>query len=811
MIQKKLKSCTWVLFTFIIALSGTYAFSQNSIKSFSPGAYIIDMGQPDQTIENGIKPYGLVYQLIAVDEIPVNWAIKSSKIKDGADFSADGKSYGGGSFIIEADRVTPAVIAKIDTWKAKGVIVNGPVVNAFTAPVYKVLTSWPRAILDAQTATGLIVPFYDNAEIPKSSYVTVGNPTMLTNCGDVYVLPHADPQNWTKNSGYVEALQNFINNDGYLWVGCHAVSALESITGCNFLSNEGLALWSDHAHGTPPYTYTPSTASDPIMQFIGTLDASTQNGSEQVFIPKAAGWRNTTTIAVSDQDYPQIGSLSPGPAAIVAYGRAFGTKGMVMIEAGHALNNGTVSSRVAAQRAFFNYLLMAGIQKQLIANVNFPDALIPGTTYKLSATVSGGVGQYHYLWSSNGGKFSDSTANPTTFTAPASIDNCIIKLTISDDCGRTNFISSVVSKSQVIPVNVTLRDTSHEGHIDRIDISWTDSSIDLTNISNVANFIKAASITSLDGQNVTLHPINIVPDIVNKTIYVILQENKSPICETGWQSAKISLENQTINVQGDTLTVTKVIDGAGPVVTRAHYNSTKTTGTLDTLKITISEPVDCNTILNALPSEVFVIFDNGKRNDSALAGAEFTGSCSSKYTSVFTIAVKRDAFVIPNADSIAFIGEAIAVLDQYGNHPGINNRGVRLETGIINNITIGTSTNPFIPGVTTIPPMVLKYYDKISPTPSSTGIIIGIKSDIPLKEIANQTYGNADIYDAVGNIVITNIPIKKSSSGYYGLYWDGYNHNNRKVGLGTYAVMLTIKDITGKSEKQLVKIGIKGK
>ncbi len=527
--------------------------------------------------------------------------------------------------------------------------------------------------------------------------------------------------------------------------------------------------------------------------------------------PKAAGWRSTTSIAVFDPDHSQIGNLSPGPAAVVAYGRAFGTKGMVMIEAGHALDNGTVSSRVAAQRAFFNYVLMAGVQKQLLANVNFPNALLPGATYNLSATVNGGVGQYTYQWTSNGGKFSDSTANPTTFTAPAVIDNCVIKLIISDACNRTNFVSTVFSKSQVIPVTVTLRDTSHEGHIDRIDISWTDSSIVLNDASNVANFIKAASIVSLDGQNVTLHPINIVPDIANKTIHVILQENKGLIYETGWQSAQVSLKNQTINVQGDTLTVTKVIDAAGPVITRARYNSTKTTGAMDTIKITVSEPVDCNTALNALPSEVFVIFENGKRNESALDGAVFTGSCSSKYTSALTIIVKRDAFVIPNADSIAFVGEAIAVIDQNGNHPGINNRGVRLETGIINTLTIGTSTNPFIPGVTTIPPTVLKYYDKIAPTPSSTGIIIGIKSDIPLKEIANHTYGNANIYDAVGNIVIANIPIKKSSSGFYGLYWDGYNHNKRNVGLGTYGVMLTIKDVTGKSEKQLVKIGIKGK
>jgi hypothetical protein len=433
-----------------VALAAALAFGGTSGMSFSSGAYIIDMGQEPQTVENGLKPYGLVYQLIIAQGIPVHWAFNPSKATDGADFTAGGKTYKGGSFIVAGERVTANVLATLKAWKAKGVVLDGPLAGGFSAPVQKDLTSWPRAILDEQTADKLVVPFYANAEVPVSSYVTAGNPTMLTNCGDIYVLPHADPQDWTEASGYFAALRGFVADNGYLWSACHAVSALEGIPGGNFLSEEGLIPWSDHGKGTPPYDYAPANAGDPIMQFIGTLDESTLNGSEQIFLPKAAGWRKTTTIAISDPDQGETGSGkgSPGPAAILAYGRAFGDAkmGMVMVEAGHDLNTGTVASRVAAQRAYFNFLLLAGVQKAIsITGDGLDQALAAGRSYNLSVNAAGGVGALTYQWSSDcGGVFSNPAAAQTTFTVPASTGKCILKVEVSDKCGRVNF-SSVVS------------------------------------------------------------------------------------------------------------------------------------------------------------------------------------------------------------------------------------------------------------------------------------------------------------------------------------------------------------------------------
>jgi hypothetical protein len=435
----------------LMMLPASRISAQNAAKAFPPGAFIIDMGQESQTVENGLKPYGLVYQLIIVEGIPVHWAINSAKAKDGADFTAGGKTYKAGSFIVAADRVTAKVLDKLKAWKAKGVVVDGPLAAGFSAPIQKQLTSWPRAILDEQTADKLVVPFYSNAEVPVSSYVTAGNPTMLTSCGDVYVLPHADPQDWTAASGYFSALRGFVADNGYLWAACHAVSALEGIPGGNFLSADGLVPWTSHDKGAPPYTYAPETAKDPIMQFLGTLDASTLNGSEQIFLPKAGGWRSTTTIAAYDPDHGEVGSgkPSPGPATVLAYGRAFGDPkmGMVMIEGGHDLNSGTVASRVAAQRAYFNFILLSGVQKAIsIIEPVFPDSFVAGRRYPLSVTVNGGgVGAIGYLWTSDcGGSFSNPKAGSTVFTAPAASGKCVVKVEVSDPCGRVNF-SSVVS------------------------------------------------------------------------------------------------------------------------------------------------------------------------------------------------------------------------------------------------------------------------------------------------------------------------------------------------------------------------------
>jgi uncharacterized repeat protein (TIGR01451 family) len=434
------------------------------LTSFAPGAFVIDMGQPTQTVGNALKPYGLVYDMVTNFKVPVNWAINPAKttfhLDPGdptpVDFTATittgTKNYSGGSFIIDAAFLTPAVIADINTWKARGVVVD-QLAAPLTTEIYGQITSFPRAVLDAQNGA-LVVPFYVNAGVPASSY-QIGNPTDLDHCDDVYVLPHADPVSWP--AAWKQALYNFVVAGGGLWAGCHSVSELEDLiingsTQLNFLTNSGLVPFGSHSNGTPPYSYNAAAANNPIMQIMNRLDAATQNGSEQIYVPNSANWRSTTTVAVFDPDHPNnpAGGTSPfNDAAVIAYGNAFGdpTKGLVMYEAGHSLA-GTAAANIAAQRAFFNFLLTEGINKAPQPAVTIP-TIVAGQTATITATISGGSGSYSYQWvSSNGGVFSTPAGTWNIGDPPITTQYLMtgakdtIRLLVTDTCNRQGIYST---------------------------------------------------------------------------------------------------------------------------------------------------------------------------------------------------------------------------------------------------------------------------------------------------------------------------------------------------------------------------------
>jgi len=455
------------------------------------GSFIINMGVLPQTINNGLKPYGLVYALLNI-HCPVYWVINTSKVKDGADFAYNGIDYKGGTFIIDAKYRTSEVNALITTWtnptgqfKVVGVTTTSPVI----VPVYLTFLSAPRWTMDLQNGS-LVVPYFANAGIPASAYGGASTnwktPDQLDCCDDIFAMAHADPT-WATHGHLREwVMGNGTSNGckGGIWLGCHAGSALmdmfDNITQdgdaidfneqTNFLvdkigpavgngpySENALLLWGNHNDGTPPYSYDYSN--EPIMQFMGSVDAALQNGSEQIYIPKSGGWFANTHVGVYDPDHTQRYLLSNDKkyrAAAIVYGPAGGIEGngKIMIEAGHSFN-GTAPANVAAQRAFLNYSFLVAWEKSAVPRItNFPSKVYSQQptmlAYNIEANVPPAItSTYTTSWSSScGGTFTniDSTTGSSTFIPPiVSVPTyCNISVTITDSCGRKSFDTQLV-------------------------------------------------------------------------------------------------------------------------------------------------------------------------------------------------------------------------------------------------------------------------------------------------------------------------------------------------------------------------------
>jgi len=160
------------------------------------GSILVDMGVLPQTYGNGLKPYGMLYDLIRNYDVPVKWLIKSGKHIDpvtssfDADFTIGSKTYKGGPFLIDSGFLSSAVRSRLSFWQGQGVQLDTLTSNQ-VLPVYQVLTSFPNTVIDEQNEN-LVIPYYTNAAVPTDSY-TVGLPSDLDSCDDVYALPHADP------------------------------------------------------------------------------------------------------------------------------------------------------------------------------------------------------------------------------------------------------------------------------------------------------------------------------------------------------------------------------------------------------------------------------------------------------------------------------------------------------------------------------------------------------------------------------------------------------------------------------------------
>jgi hypothetical protein len=334
-----------------------------------------------------------------------------------------------------------------------------------------------------------------------------------------------------------------------------------------------------------------------------------------------------------------------------------------------------------------------------------------------------------------------------------------------------------------IPVTATLLDTNHDGHLDRIDISWTDTSTITGVMPPVAAFIQNLNLTSLDGQYDSLHAIALVPDLANKTIHVILQENKGPIFETGWQTATVKLTQTPMTVDGKPFSVVKIVDGADPVIKQVYYIPGVRK---DSLIVIFSEPVDWNTT-TINPNNLYVVLKNGDK----FPISNLIPSSISKLSDRIVYELPHGE-IIPGDNSILQPNGPTVPIEWGPNMALILSCQVR--------------ANPFVPGVTEVPA------SQRGPSDPASGTKIWVVLNKPAvgPSGAQVIAGTVTIFDAVGNVVVKNTALKIDPQGNLAFVWNGENKSGMKVSYGTYLARLMVNDSsTGKKENMQIKIGVK--
>ena len=441
------------------------------IDTFHTGALIIDMDVSPPTYGNSLEPYGLVYELVTTYSIPVSWAIDPDKEFDDIDFSAlvninVNKDYRGGPFIIPFEYRSPVIDAVVDTWRASGVVVD-EAVQPFAAPIVDIIDGFGNIVLDDEN-NGIVEPYFENAGIPSSAY-RVGAPTILNQCEDLFVLPHANPT-WPHHN----ALHEFVTeNRGYVYAACRAVSILESLRDpvdttlqLNFLTEMGLQCYNggdcgshigqDHDKDpTLPYLYDSTWAGVELNQRMDDFYDATENGSEQWYIPiDGSQWRDGAVNMLMTSDTNDVGAMGTK----MAFGFAFddADNGMAYYHGGHKATNGSTEARIAAQRGFFNFMFMASRKP---GNDFEMEARIPKTCYtpasvhQMSAGITdGGNGPFTYTWTTTlDGTFSSPNDTATSFTLNT-VDYGVggtITVTVEDGCGRKKFKTIAINRVKV--------------------------------------------------------------------------------------------------------------------------------------------------------------------------------------------------------------------------------------------------------------------------------------------------------------------------------------------------------------------------
>lgn len=244
-------------------------------------------------------------------------------------------------------------------------------------------------------------------------------------------------------------------------------------------------------------------------------------------------------------------------------------------------------------------------------------------------------------------------------------------------------------------------------------------------------------------------------------------------------------------------------DLQGPYITQAIFIPGPINLLEDTVKIHFSEPVICDSLKNNNDlTQVFKVYEFKKDpttgivvpvlKDSVFVGAHFESlSCSDERLTDVTLLVRTRNLggIVPERDSIKLFG---SVVDTCNNYPDTTKFG-KIMYGPGSGIEIAALPADLHSEPMRVPAGVKERWNiaediakivviqtRAQLVPVSTEIIDG-------KPVENYSHKSL-IYDAVGNVVVSDLVIRKTpqSDRMYFMVWNGTNRSKRMVSSGAY-------------------------
>ncbi|MBN1601221.1 MAG: hypothetical protein JW915_06410 [Chitinispirillaceae bacterium] len=388
----------------------------------------------------------------------------------------------------------------------------------------------------------------------------------------------------------------------------------------------------------------------------------------------------------------------------------------------------------------------------------------------------------------------------------------IARIIISEESLIPDTVEVNVDSPGTVKMSYT-RDTDGNGFIDQIELHF----------DTLLTFADAESLKkqlSLKHENITfkISTISAGEKNTDSVLIIKIHEDSSKGLQTDWLVDVEGSIPVIINDQADQSKIyvkQTTTDGIGPVLEYALYAYTTRSGAPDTMLLVLSELVNNSVLRETRPSNAFTYYSyaTGLKEIALLDRAQITTESQDAFIDTLKIIIDQSVahtFVLTTSrDLMQYVHGA---QDAAGNTPPSKTTSRKVPVEVIgrNRITISIYPNPIRfdnSGISQLPDHVRNHYNAIIGA-NSSGTLISIHSRKALKKMGNS-YAKLQIYDAVGNLVIRQLEVMQAKSTQdYGCIWDGCNEQGRRVGGGTYLIVINGVDIDGMTFKEYRKIGV---